>query len=178
MKKMILAMLLLAFAGVSFAEMPKIVNPPRPTQKYKYLLLVRYKILCYDKTIEYKTDYIYTNSYRIQKYQPNKNFSDVLEIGKPSKYCTRWPDSLSCVKLDYPYGININQQDQSGNPAFVNFYPQTAFVLVSKAPKLEGYPFVDTMYQGREEISNEEFLEKIHMLNPRKPQKAKVVFTK
>lgn len=163
MKKMILAMLLLVFSGVSFAEIPQIVNPPRPTKKFKWLIVVMHI-----SPGPVHNHFIYTDKYDFKKRTAAGWFDN-----DTSEYFAIGDETIVSGQSD---GQHI--RDDFGEPLLENLTPpwtitvhceamdiqSGAFFLVAKAPKpltiLEQQIFGIKIYPSRQ------------------PQKAKVVFTK
>lgn len=69
MKKLLLTGLLIVFAGIGLAETPTIVNPPRPTRKFEWLIVIKHN-LEHDDFISPKTHihFVYTNQYSVKGF--------------------------------------------------------------------------------------------------------------
>ena len=71
MKRFALAMFLLVFAGISLAETPKIVDPPKPIRHFKKILIVESlgdaRIIVHDKLLWPSKFFIYLNDYEIRE---------------------------------------------------------------------------------------------------------------
>ena len=96
MKKLFLGLFLTAFAGTNFAQMPEIVNPPKPKKEYKLLLVVKYKET---RTSLALTEYFYTDSFRTEF--SNLGFYSLI-FDFDSEWCIKFEnikslDQFSCV---------------------------------------------------------------------------------
>ncbi|MEK9194330.1 MAG: hypothetical protein AAB884_00805 [Patescibacteria group bacterium] len=161
MKKIALAMFLLVFAGITFAETPKIVNPPRPTREYKRLLLVQH-----GDSERIHNLFLYTNG-TWSVVRSNDSGGLWLKF-ESAESVEEWDFSEEKYGPFYssvwPYYVLL----ESGNDRLLMF-------LQTKAPK----PLNKTGRKfSKVEIKPTAFRFNEKKVNHPKSQKAKVVFTK
>ncbi len=160
MKKLLLGLFLLIFAGIGFAKMPTIINPPRPVREYKWLLVVNRRDSSPRMPNSYNTVYIYTNDYKIEKVGD----SFVLIFKNSGWFCNDTSfGGVECGSLGHFYVV-ADFDDQ---------YRDTLYFLKAKAPKLKEYYYFnfDSVFSR-----GEEGIKEVPILTVQKPQKAKVVF--
>ncbi len=155
-----------------FAETPQIVNPPRPSKQFKWLLVVKYQWLRYEGPSHYRTDYVYTNNFQIDK----KAILDKMgfNVSGPTYYCFDENNFMECIEFDSAYSISLvklNRWDE--NPNFILFDPFAVYFLRAKMPELKEYPYYSNLVDRKVEGAEEQKIIKI-----KGPKKAKVVFTK
>lgn len=109
MRKLVLILLLTVFAGIILAETPEIVNPPRPTRKFKWLLVIEHP--------ETFTRYIYTDNFKIV----NKNYRYGGDWEENWSWCeaVSVEDYEGCF-LNIPTNVN-NCPGMGGDVAFFKF---------------------------------------------------------
>lgn len=164
MRKMVLAMSLMASAGIGFAKTPEIVNPPRPEKEYKWLLVFKYGHEQYGKVV-HTIEYVYCDNYRIEKDKVNK-LGIFLFIDGYLEHCFDDQGSMKCVR-------------RLSEPIFLDDWEQPKirdliYVLKSRPPKPADYLY-DSQVNGLQRKT--EVILKHLPSKPEKPQKAKVVFT-
>lgn len=153
MRKIVLAMFLLTFAGISLAETPKIINPPRPIGEFKWLIVIDFNSL--DRY------YIYTNHFYTKDFLMSQGIKGYeLIFSGNTEACwdtveTRNRATCGSQTQNTSLGLRrimFGHKDASGQ------FTQSLRVLKTKAPK----PKVLSVPQTKKP--------KVH--------KAKVVFTK
>ena len=162
MKKLLLIGLLTVFAGIGLAETPEIVNPPRPTKEYRWLLVVKHDWEWVGQRLKPDVFYIYTNKYRIRT---SKDFGGILfyiefdnVLTDPPQLCV----SSGCFDYnDSMFMFYVGHRKSSLDSI------RSVYFVIAKAPK---------PWSTEHDILAASDLQLIQ--NPRKPQKAKVVFTK
>lgn len=148
MKKLLLVGLLIVFAGISLAETPKIVNPPRPTKDFKFLVVIKNKPTILQLGL---IGYFYTDYYHIEYGEElyfGRHNKVVLDV--PSQKCFfSFFGEATCIDLPPGHTEVIETFD---NPDLI----QPDYFLEAKAPK-------------KRLFSKNDFVRS-------QPQKAKVVF--
>lgn len=172
MKKAVLAMFLVAFAGISLAETPEIVNPPRPNKEYKWMVVITHEVTknvnC-THTTEIHTHFVYTNNYFIQKMgffgypddnaEESKTWYTLVTIGQAEEL---FFDGSGFSFITLPPGVlRVALSSKiAGSPAELALKS----FFIARAPK-----------PASPQVLNLDF--KTPSLGPPKHQKAKVVFT-
>ncbi len=149
MKKLLLAGLLIVFTGITFAEMPRIVNPPRPTKDFKFLLVFKNKPTTLQLSL---VDYFYTDYFHVEYGEElyfGRHKKIVLDLPSQKCFFSVFGDT-ACVDLPPGHSFVIETYD---SPELI----QPEYLLEAKAPKKA---------RSSVDLSAVEF------------QKAKVVFTK
>lgn len=160
MKKLLLTGLLIAFAGTALTEKPEILNPPRPTKQYKWLLVIQHqgclglgcRAYLDSSELHSSTYFVYVNDYELAEI-------NYLEGG-----------GYEIVSRNSENDLEIYAQHRSGEVIGPIFYKRqqvsttfsvTKVFLKSPAPK----PAKDSINTNR-------------LIIKPASQKAKVVFTK
>lgn len=168
MKKLLLAGLLITFAGIGIAkEKPAtIVNPPRPTRKYKRLLFVRH----YEVDSGHAHSHFFYTDGKWSVVESNDSKWLWLKFGKTvEEYVYFYDKQLEKVgPFCYPGLAALNILETAGLRA--------AEFLQTKGPKPLGNE--GKIFCREEKVKSSVFDFSAKQVNYPKPAKAKVVFTK
>ena len=158
MKELLLPAFLLVFAGISLAEAPQIINPPRPTRKYKELLMLKPRQF-HPGILESRVDvyYIFTSS----KWH-------VRDLGEGLLYL--WFKNPEKVER------HICKTEKRDAPCSIEVVVGSAF-LDNPSPSATLLKFLKAETKSIKSDSYALVPVGVKIPGP-KPQKAKVVFTK
>ena len=111
MKRICFIFLLPFFVVIGFAQMPEIVNPPRPTVKFKWLTVVKH-----DNDNGKHTHYIYTDAYHVERHNSGETYTlelvsdsdwqECSDFGRGCNYLDRGgPGDITAMLYDKNLGL-------------------------------------------------------------------------
>lgn len=162
MRKLLLIGLLMIFVGIGIsAERPEIINPPRPTKKFKWLIVVTHI-----SPGLVHNHFIYTNKYDFKKRPAVEWFDD--ETGE------FFATGAETVVLGQSDGQQI--RDDLGWPNVENFIPPWAVTVHCEALGIQSGAFILVAKAPKPVTILEQQIFGIKIYPSHQPQKAKVVF--